>query len=202
MVGGELSVAEHGVGVGRIGCSPHGALGIGQRLGCVSGADQQRGVIDKDGGIVRLEAEGALEILPRLSDVAVFEFKFSGDEVGRRAQLGIALAFQAGENVGIDLAFLDDLADEIALVGKAVGGSKGREIADLGGCRCDMSGHAAGIDVIYGRLGDRVGIVADVVFVVIAVFADVIGDDGAAIFQMDGVGPCAQGESHTRRDAL
>ena len=52
-----------------------------------------------------------------------------------------------------------------------------------------MSWHAAGINVIYGRLGNRVGVVADIVFVMIAVFADVVGHDGAAILQMDRVRP-------------
>ena len=56
----------------------------------------------------------------------MFEFKFSGDEIRGCAQFGIAFAFQAGENVGVNLAFLDDLGDEIALVRKAVGGQKKR----------------------------------------------------------------------------
>ncbi len=152
MIGSELGVAEHGVGVGRIGRGAHGALGIGQSLGGISGTDQQRGVVDKDGGIVRLEAEGALEILSGLGDVAVFEFKFPGDEIGGRAQLGIAFAFQAGENVEVDLAFLDDPGDEIALIRKAVGGSKGGKVGDLRSRR-GMSRHTASVHVIYEDLG-------------------------------------------------
>ncbi len=96
MVQSELSVAEHGVGVGRTGRSLRGALGIGQRLGGAPGADQQRGVINKDCRIIRLKAEGVLEVLPGLGNVAVLKFKLSSDEIGGRAQLGVALAFQAG----------------------------------------------------------------------------------------------------------
>ena len=43
----------------------------------------------------------------------------------------IAFAFQAGESVGIDLAFFDDLGDEIAFVGQAVGGSEGWKVGDF-----------------------------------------------------------------------
>ena len=85
-------------------------------------------VINKDRGIFRLEAESAIEILPRLGDVAVVEFEFSGDEISSGAEFRIAFVFQTGERVRIDFAFLDDLADEIAFVGEAVGGRKGREI--------------------------------------------------------------------------
>ena len=41
--------------------------------------------------------------------------------------------------------------------------------------------------MIDGRFGYGVGVVADVVFVMIAVFANLIGHDGAAILQMDGI---------------
>jgi hypothetical protein len=45
--------------------------------------------------------------------------------------------------------------------------------------------------MIYDRFGDGVGVVAKVVFVVISVLANMIGHDSAAIFQMDGISPCA-----------
>src|SRR5579864_8164594 len=44
-----------------------------------------------------------------------------------------------------------------------------------------------GIHVIDDRFGYRVRVVADVVFVMIAAFADVIGYDGAAVFQVNRV---------------
>ena len=44
-----LRIAQHGVGVGRLGRRAHRTLGVGQRLRSVSGAHQQGGVIDKDG---------------------------------------------------------------------------------------------------------------------------------------------------------
>ena len=122
-----------------------------------------------------------------LRDVAVFELEFAGDKIGGRAQLGIALGFESGQNILVHFAFFDDLGDQIALVGKAIGGSKGGKIADFGGSRCGTSGHASSIDVIDGRFWNRIGIVADVVFVMIAIFADAVRYDGAAVFQMDGV---------------
>ena len=123
------------------------ALGVGQRrLGGVSGADQQRSVINKDGGIVGLEAESALEILPRLRDVAVFEFKFARDKIGggstsvRRCLCFLRLAESVWAST---LAFLDDFGDQIAFVGQTVGGSEGRgKVTDLGRARTAVSGHA------------------------------------------------------------
>jgi hypothetical protein len=52
-----------------------------------------------------------------------------------------------------------------------------------------MSRHTTGIDVIDGGLRDSVRIVADIVLEVIVSFADAIGYDGAAIFQVDRVSP-------------
>ncbi len=64
-----------------------------------------------------------------------------------------------------------------------------------------MSRHASGIDVIYCRLGDCVGIVPDVVFVVATVFANVIRDNRATIFQVDGVSPCTrEGRRHRYKE--
>jgi len=50
-----------------------------------------------------------------------------------------------------------------------------------------VSGHASRIHVIDDRRRNRVGIVAEVVFVVMAVLADVVGHNRSAIFQMDDV---------------
>jgi hypothetical protein len=107
----ELGIAKHGIGVGGIGRGTNGALGIEQGLRGISGSYQQCGVVDEDGGIVRLKTKSALEILAGLSDIAVFEFKFPGDKIGGRRKFDIALALQAGDCVGIDLALSDEFAD-------------------------------------------------------------------------------------------
>src|ERR1700722_302905 len=109
VVGGKLGIAEHGVSVGGYGIGADGVLGVGQRLGAVARANQQRGVIDQDGRVLGLEAQCAFEIAPGLGDVAVFEFKLSRDEIGGRTDLGIAFGFQSGEHVGVNPALLDDL---------------------------------------------------------------------------------------------
>jgi hypothetical protein len=43
--------------------------------------------------------------------------------------------------------------------------------------------------MINAGLRDGIGVIADIVFVVIAILADLVSDDGAAILQMDGVSP-------------
>lgn len=62
-----------------------------------------------------------------------------------------------------------------------------------------MRWHASGFDAVDRRFRNRVGVVAYVVFVVIAVFADVIGDDSPAILKMDsvGAGNNSEGEADT-----
>lgn len=52
-----------------------------------------------------------------------------------------------------------------------------------------MCRYASSINVVDHRFRDRVGVVADVVLVAIAILADVIGQDGAPILQMNRVGP-------------
>lgn len=42
------------------------------------------------------------------------------------------------------------------------------------------------------RLGNRIGVVTDVIFVVRAVFADVISYDGSAILEVDGIRLCTR----------
>ena len=149
MVRSELRVAEHGVGVGRIGRSSGGALGVVQGLGCVAGANQQCGVIDKDGGIFRLKAESVLEIQPRLGDVAMVEFKFPGDEIGGRAQLGVAFALQSGESLGVDFAILNESSNQIAFVRESVRGRKVRKVGYFGRSRGRMTGHSPRIYMIH-----------------------------------------------------
>src|SRR5208337_4204277 len=113
-----------------------------------------------------------------------------------RAQLGVALTFQTGQHVRVNLAFLDNLDENRTFVVETVSGRESGKVGDLGGRRSAVRGHTAGIDVVHQRLGDSVRIVAHIVFVVAAVFADVIGDNGAAVFQMDGVGQRANAGAH------
>ncbi len=44
-----------------------------------------------------------------------------------------------------------------------------------------MGGHSAGVNVIDGAFRDGVRVIANFVFVMSAVFADVIGDDASSI---------------------
>ncbi len=96
VVGGELDIAEHGVGVGRIGRDANGMLGVRQGLRGIAGSNQDSGVISKDGGVVGLETQSTLKVLARVGNVAVFELKFSGNEIGGCAERGVSFAFQAG----------------------------------------------------------------------------------------------------------
>jgi len=52
------------------------------------------------------------------------EVKFSGDEIGG-ARLGTTLGLESREGIGIDFAFLNDPADEVAFMGQAVGQDDG-----------------------------------------------------------------------------
>ena len=61
-----------------------------------------------------------------------------------------------------------------------------------------MNWDAPGIYVVDAGFGDGVGVVADVVFKVSAVFANVVGYDGAAILQMDGVSPRSAKSQHPK----
>ena len=99
----------------------------------------------------------------------------------------LPLSSRAGSASVSTLPSLDDLGDEIAFVGEAVGGSEGRKVGDAGCAGGGGGRHAAGLDVIDRGLGNGVGIVANLVFVMVAVFTDVIDQDGAAILQADGV---------------
>ena len=132
----------------------------------------------------------------------MFEFKFSGDEIGGRAQPGVALALHAGECLGIDFAFFNDLGDEITFILKAVRGDEGRKIHDFRSSRCGMTGHSPSLHMIYRRFGNSVGVVAQVILVVIADFEYMIGHDGAAIFQMDSVSPGAGESKQTHASEL
>src|SRR6266851_3861205 len=193
---GELSVAQHSVRVGRLRCRANGALGKGKRLCGIAGPHQECSIINEDRRVLRLEAQGALKIKASLSDVPVFKFELSGDEVGRSAQFGIALAFQTRKRTGIDLTVFDDLGGKVPFVSEAVRGRESGQVADsfrgaAGGRK--VRRHATRVDMVYKRFRDRVRIIANVVLVVTSAFADVVGQDGSAVFQMNSVRPCGSG---------
>ncbi len=197
VIGGLLSVAENGIGVRRSGRGADRALGVGDGLRGVAGADQGGGVVEKDGGIFRLEAQGGIEVAAGLGEIAVIEFEFSGEELGGGAEFGIAFGFEFCQGVGIDLTVSDDGAGEIAGVGERVRRGNGGKIvgAFSGGCR--TGGQAAGFDAVDGSFGDGVRIVADFILVTAANFADVVGENGAAVLQMDGL---SQGRSRGKHN--
>ena len=189
VVGSELGVAQHGVSVRRIGSGSNCALRVSHGLSGVSGADEQCRVINKNGGVFGLEAQGAIEVAFCLIDVAAIEFELSGDEVGGRAQFGVAFAFQSRERVRVDFAFPNDLGDEVAFIGETVGRGKSRQIGDAGPVRgCGTGGHAARLYMIDQGLGNRERVVADLILVTGSVFTDVVHEDFAAIFQADSFG--------------
>src|SRR5579871_6673331 len=70
--------------------------------------------------------------------------------------------------------------------------------SDLGGAGTCVRGHAPGVDVIDKRLRDGVGVVSYFIFVVVAVFADAIDNDGAPILEMDSVSQGARARERER----
>ena len=154
----------------------------------IAGAHQQGGVINKDGCVIGLKPQGAVEIAASLIDIAVLEFKFAGNKVSGGAQLGVALALEFRQSVRVNFALLNNCLGQVAFVRKTVNRDENREIAaGFGGARWRRGGHAAGFDVVYRILGNGIAVVADVVLVVRAIFADVVRYDGASVLQMDRV---------------
>ena len=74
------------------------------------------------------------------------------------------------------------------------------EIADFGGRRPCTGRHTTFFDVVHDGLRDRVRVVTDVVFVMIAVLANMVGQDATTILQMDGVSPSTVGKNHCYKE--
>src|SRR3954451_3796951 len=87
MIGRELRKSKNGVGIGRIRRRLRGSGGVGKSLLRITRAHQERCVVIKYGGIVRLEAESGIEISAGLTQVAVLELLFSRDEIGGRGNI-------------------------------------------------------------------------------------------------------------------
>ena len=117
------------------------------------------------------------------------EFKLAGNEVSSSAQLGISFAFKFRKSVGVNLAILHNCLGQVTLVREAISRDESGELSDtLGRARGrNAGGHAAGLDTFHRALGNGITIVADFIFVAAAIFPDVIGEDGAAVLQVDRV---------------
>src|SRR4029077_4319014 len=143
----------------------HGTLGVGQCLRSVSGAHQQNRIVDKDGRILRLEAEGAIEISAGLVDVGGFEFEVAGNEARRSAQLGVSFALQFRERLGVNLAILNNYLGKVALVRETVDRGESGKIAGslVGAGGNEVDGHAARFNAVYRTLGNGIAVVANFV---------------------------------------
>ena len=185
----ELRVAEHRVRIGRIRIGPNCAFSIRQRLAGVSRTSQDCRVIRKHGRTLRLEPESALEILLRVRNIAVFELKLAGDEICRGTQDGIAFCLQGAQPILIDFPIPDNFCGEVAFLGEADGcGVEARQITKLLG-RAAAGCETTRFHMIHRGLGDPVGVVPNFVLVAIAVLADMIRENLAAIFQMNSIRP-------------
>ncbi len=196
-VGSLLCVAQHGVCIGRVGCGSCRTLTVGQCPRSVPSANQQRRVISKDGCVFWLEAESAVEISTRLVQIAVFEFKLAGNEVGGSAQLSIPFAFEFRNSVGINLAILNNYLGKIPLIRETVHGCKYGQISGVfvGAGRRNQR-RAADFDALDRTFGNRIGVFANVIFAAIGIFTNVVGKDGTAVFQMDRISGCRRGRKH------
>ena len=154
----------------------------------MAGAHQRGGVVDQQGGVIRLETERGFVIALGLRKVAVIGFVLAGQEVCGGGEFGIGGLREAGERIGIDFAVADDF---FGYVGFVVERGRGRgNVGDIGGrSRTGANGgDAAGVDVVDGGFRDGVGVVAEVILDAVFIFADLVGPDGASILKMNDVG--------------
>src|SRR6267378_991361 len=118
-----------------------------------------------------------------LREVAMIGFVLASEEVCSSSAFGIGGLCEAGEGIGINLAVADHFVGDVGFV---VEGGRGR--SDVGGgCsgRGANGGRGAGvnIDVVDGGFWDGVGVVVEVILdaILICIFADLVGLDGASI---------------------
>ena len=154
----------------------------------MAGAHQRGGVVDQQGGVIRLETERGFVIALGLREVAVIGFVLAGEEVGGGNEFGIGGLRDAGEGVGIDLALADDFFGDVGFV---VERGRGRRdvgnVAGFSGSGANRGG-AAGVDALDGRFRDGVGVFAEVILDAVFGLADLVGPDGASILKMNDVG--------------
>src|SRR5580698_9940731 len=125
----------------------------------------------------------------------MIEFMLAGDKVASGGGRAVARLLQGGQRGRVDPAVLNDLADECRIIFQVVGGSELRQIVGL------LSGsvgwsiprrRSASIDVIHQRLGNRVSVIAEIVFDVGSGVPDVVRPDSAAVLQKIGRASCRE----------
>ena len=158
----------------------------------MAGTHQGGGVVDQQGGVIRLEAERGFVIALGLREVATIGFVLAGEEVCGGGEFGIGRLCQAGECIGIHLAVADDFFCYIGFVAERGRGrvDVGRIDRSSGGCSRTRvnGGGAAGIDALDGGFRDGVGVFAEVILDAVFGLADLDGPDGASILKMNDVG--------------
>ena len=189
-VGSILGIAQDGQGVGRIGSNPHRAFRVGQGLNRIPGSEQQRDVVVQEGRILALPAKRGLEEGSSLAKIPVLHLVFSGDEISRSGYPRIALLLQCRERLAIHLAVADQLVADFRLAFQVVGRGERRHFV---GTLADRRGgalraNASRFDTENNRFRNRVRVLTDVILEMSAVFSNLVGIDGAAIFQVNDFG--------------
>lgn len=107
----------------------------------------------------------------------------------------MALSFEGAQCILIDFAIANDLSGKVAFLREHVGSVKGRQITEF--LDCGASGRKRpGLNAVYGRLGDSVGVVPNFILITIPIFMNVVRKDFATIFEVDGVRPKSQASLH------
>src|ERR1035438_919684 len=80
----------------------------------MAGAHQRGGIVDQQGGVVRLEAERGFVIALGLRKVAVIGFVLAGEEVGGSREFGIGCLSQAREQVSEEVPVVNTTTASVA----------------------------------------------------------------------------------------
>ena len=137
-----------------------------------------------------MRAKGAFEIPSRLGYISLFEFEFTCNELSSRAENEVAFRFETGQRILIHLAVANDFGGQVAFCCEQVARIEGRQFADFRSGYV-AGGRTSGLHMIDHGCRDRVRIFPDFVFVPVAVLTNVIGENRAAVPEMDGIGPAA-----------
>src|ERR1039457_7535984 len=147
----------------------------------MAGAHQRGGIVDQQGGVVRLEAERGFVIALGLRKVAVIGFVLAGEEVGGGSEFWIGCLSQARECIAIDFAVANDF---FGYVGFVVEGRHGwSDVRDIGRCygRWPRTGvHGGDASRLYALdrgFRDGVSVFAEVILDAVFVLADLVGPD-------------------------
>src|SRR4051794_2484075 len=146
--------------------------------------------MSKDSGALWLKAKRTFEILPRLGYISMFESEFTCNELSSRAENGVAFRFEIGQRILVHLAVTNDFGRQVAFCCEQVARIEGRQFADFRGGYV-AAGRTSGLHMIDHGCRDRGRIFPDFVFITVAVLTNVIGENRAAVPEMDGIGPAA-----------